>query len=57
MSLSYLNPLMIQHVDIFHLNLYHLSERGKAAIYDTDGILIENQKDLCDCMDEPCPGW
>ena len=25
-------------------------------LYDKNGLLISNQKDLCDCMEEACPG-
>lgn len=30
--------------------------RGRGAIYDSQGLLIATKKDLCDCMEEPCPG-
>ena len=33
-----------------------MTGRAKPAIYDDKGMLIHFQKDLCDCLEEECPG-
>jgi len=33
-----------------------LTSKSKPAVYDDKGILIHVQKDLCDCLEDECPG-
>ena len=39
------------------INVLYFLGRGKGCLYDEHGILIAKKKDLCDCMEEACPGW
>ncbi len=32
------------------------SSRAKPAVYDDKGMIIHFQKDICDCLEEECPG-
>lgn len=38
------------------LNKKHTNKKGKAVVYDERGILMSVKKDLCDCMEDTCPG-
>nr|XP_002125376.1 ARL14 effector protein-like isoform X1 [Ciona intestinalis] len=32
------------------------NKKNKSAIYDNNGKLLSNGKDMCDCLNEQCPG-
>ena len=36
--------------------IFSFSGKGKVKVYDEKGILVSCKKDLCDCMDDTCPG-
>jgi len=35
---------------------YSASNTKKSNIYDEKGLLIQDHKDLCDCLEDTCPG-
>lgn len=34
----------------------YLSELGDAVFYDSNGLTVDGQQDICDCLRVDCPG-